>query len=182
MIKILDNIISNNECLELIKLASKNMHKANTLGENIPNYRIADNTWIFEKNELTQKIKKIISEKTNLPIENQEEIHIVKYDIGGEYKSHHDFFHPNTDYYDLSIKTGGQRAYSCLFYLNDNFVGGETEFPTKKIKITPRIGRLLIWKNLYEDGSLDFESLHAGLPVIDGTKYIAIIWVRENKF
>jgi prolyl 4-hydroxylase len=78
------------------------------------------------------------------------------------------------------MKSGGQRVYSCLFYLNDEFEGGETEFPIKKIKVTPKIGRMLMWSNLKIDGSLDFESLHAGLPVISGTKWIAIVWVREK--
>jgi prolyl 4-hydroxylase len=78
------------------------------------------------------------------------------------------------------MKSGGQRVYSCLFYLNDGFMGGETEFPIKKIKVVPKTGRLLIWRNINPDGELDHESLHAGLPVIDGTKWIIIIWVREK--
>jgi len=182
MIKILVNILTKLECDELIKIGSKNLMKASTLGEKIDGYRIADNTWIFEKTELTDKIQNIIEKETGLPIENQEKIHIVKYDIGGEYKTHHDFFYPNTDYYERVIKNGGQRTYSCLFYLNDDYNGGETEFPIKKIKVIPKIGSLLIWKNINEDGSLNHDSLHAGLPVISGMKWIAIIWVRENKF
>jgi hypothetical protein len=80
------------------------------------------------------------------------------------------------------MQSGGQRVYSCLFYLNDDFTGGETEFVNRDIKIKPKTGRLLIWKNIKEDGSLDYDSFHAGLPVISGTKWIAIIWVRENSF
>jgi hypothetical protein len=41
---------------------------------------------------------------------------------------------------------------------------------------------MLIWRNMNEDGTLDTESFHAGLPVKTQTKYIAIVWVRENKF
>lgn len=183
MIKIIDNVLTQNECNELINLGINNgLVTANTLGENIESYRTADNTWIWQSNELTTKIQKIVETESGLSIKNQEKIHIVKYNIGGEYKPHHDFFHPNTDYYKNTIGTSGQRVFSCLFYLNDDFIGGETNFPNKKIKITPKLGRLLIWRNLNKNGSLDYESLHAGLPVIAGTKYIAIIWVRENKF
>jgi prolyl 4-hydroxylase len=182
MIAIIDYEISEAECKELIEMGSANMISASTLGTPIENYRVAENTWIHSKTELTTKIKKIISSKSGLPIENQEQIHIVKYNVGGEYKTHHDFFHPNTDYYDTTMKSGGQRVVSCLFYLNDEFEGGETEFPTKKIKVTPKTGRMLMWSNLKIDGSLDFESLHAGLPVISGTKWIAIVWVREKSF
>ena len=182
MIKIIDNFLTKEECLELIDMGTKQMRKANTLGENIDGYRKADNSWIYDSTPLTQKIKNYISKESGLPVENQEEIHIVKYEIGGEYKPHHDYFHPNTDYYDTSMGKSGNRPFSFLVYLNHDFTGGETEFPNKRIKITPRQGRLLIWRNMNEDGTLDPESFHAGLPVKTETKYIAIVWVRENKF
>jgi prolyl 4-hydroxylase len=176
------NILNNDECETLIQLGKDKLIDATTLGVVTKNYRTAQNTWLFEKNELTNKIKKIVSEKTNLPIENQEQIHIVKYNIGGEYKEHHDFFHPNTDYYDSQIQRGGQRIYSCLFYLNDNFEGGETHFPKVEYEVTPKKGKLLVWKNLKDDMSINDNSLHAGLPVIEGEKWIAIIWIREKLF
>jgi prolyl 4-hydroxylase len=182
MIKIIDNFLTKEECLELIDMGTKQMQKANTLGENIAGYRTADNSWIYDSTPLTEKIKNYISKESGLPVENQEEIHIVKYEIGGEYKPHHDYFHPNTDYYDTSMGKSGNRPFSFLVYLNHDFTGGETEFPNKRIKITPRQGRLLIWRNMNEDGTLDPESFHAGLPVKTETKYIAIVWVRENKF
>lgn len=176
------NILTKEECDDLIFLAKDKLGTATTLGENIKNYRTAYSTWLFEKNDLTTKIKNIISEKTNLPIENQEEIHIVKYNMGGEYKEHHDFFHPNTDYFNSHIQRGGQRVYSCIFYLNDDFIGGETDFPKINYKINPQIGKMVIWKNLNDDLSVNYDSLHAGLPVTEGTKWICIIWVRETKF
>jgi hypothetical protein len=52
----------------------------------------------------------------------------------------------------------------------------------KGIKVNPVKSKVVIWDNLNEDGTLDYESIHAGLPVISGTKYIATIWIRENKF
>ena len=33
-----------------------------------------------------------------------------------------------------------------------------------------------------KDGEILEDSLHAGLPVIEGFKWILIVWVRENKF
>lgn len=176
------NILIKQECDELILLAKNKLTIATTLGKNLENYRTAENTWLFEKNELTDKIKNIVSEKTKLPIENQEQVHIVKYKIGGEYKTHDDFFHPNTDYYDSEIKRGGQRKYSCLFYLNDDFIGGETDFPKLNYKIKPELGKLIVWKNVNDDKTLNYNSSHSGLPVIRGEKWICVIWVRENKF
>jgi prolyl 4-hydroxylase len=48
--------------------------------------------------------------------------------------------------------------------------------------VTPLKGKLVVWDNLNPNGSLDYTSIHAGLPVISGIKYIAVIWIRENKF
>ena len=180
MIQEFDNQLTKDECEQLINSVKDKLNDANVLGRPNNNYRTAKQTWIHENNPLTLKIKNIVLHKTNLPVENQEAIHIVKYEVGGEYKAHHDFFHPNTDYYDNATKTGGQRKYSCLFYLNDNFKGGETGFPKQDLKIKPALGKLLIWDNLYKDGSPNHESLHAGLPVEEGEKWICIVWVREK--
>jgi prolyl 4-hydroxylase len=182
MIQEYKNILNTYECNELIKIAKPKLVNSKILGEQIKDYRTAQNTWLFEKSIVCDKIKNIISEKTNLPIENQENIHIVRYNIGGEYKEHQDFFHPNTNYYESQMIRGGQRKYSALIYLNDNFVGGETYFPKIDYKVKPENGKLVIWENVNNDGSLNYNSLHAGLPVINGEKWICIVWVRETKF
>jgi len=182
MIRIVDNVLTTEDCQKLIDDNIQSLTKATTLGVPIDSYRTAEGTWIYNDNDISIKIKNIVYNEIGIPIQNYENIHIVKYEIGGEYKEHHDFFPPNTDYYKSTTGNSGQRTHSILFYLNDNFTGGETNFPTKKIKVTPRTGRMLVWQNMHENGELDYESLHAGLPVESGTKYIAIVWVRENQF
>lgn len=182
MIQEFKNVLSVDNCNELIQMSKDKLFSTTVFGEQIKDYRTAEGMWVTEKTELTDKIKNIVSEKTNLPIGNQEPIHIVKYIIGGEYKVHHDFFHPGTDYFQSYIQEGGQRIYSCLFYLNDDFIGGETDFPKMNYIVKPELGKLVIWKNLNEDLSVNYNSLHAGLPIIDGEKWICIIWIRENNF
>ena len=182
MIEEFKNILSADECSELISISKSKLSEASILGVQLKNYRTAQSMWIYENTDLTKKIKNIIYEKTGLPIENQENVHIVKYSIGGEYKEHHDFFHPNTDYFQSQIEKGGQRVYSCLFYLNDDFEGGETHFPKVYCTVKAELGKLLVWENLYDDMSINPNSLHAGLPVTEGEKWICVIWVRERKF
>jgi len=77
---------------------------------------------------------------------------------------------------------GGQRKYSALIYLNDDFEGGETYFPKINYTVKPEIGKMVIWENLNKDNSLNYDSLHAGLPVLSNEKWICIVWVRETKF
>lgn len=175
-----DNQLTKEECEQLIEMSDGKMRAAGVLGVQDDGYRVAQNTWINETNDITLKIKNIVLHKTKLPHENQELIHVVKYVVGGEYKVHHDFFHPNTDYYERVTKTGGQRAYSCLFYLNDNFKGGETDFPQLNKTVQPEQGKLIVWRNAEPDGTLNHNTLHAGLPVTKGEKWICIVWVREK--
>lgn len=182
MIRILDDVLTHKECNSLIDIAKNSLGNTGVLGNQIDGYRVAMGTWLDIDNPVIHKIKELVKIGSDLPIENQEKVHIVKYPTGGEYKAHHDFFHENEEYYERCVGKAGQRTHSFLFYLNDRFNGGETEFPSKGIKVSAKIGRLLIWENLDYNNKPDIDTLHAGLPVIDGEKWIAIVWVRENKF
>ena len=114
---------------------------------------------------------------------------VIRYNKGQEYKPHHDFFHPESAVYNDEIKRGGNRIATVLFYLNDDFDGGETIFPDSGVKIQPKLGRCIVWENMFQVQNfgelkqiLNYDSLHAGLPVISGKKYIATKWIRENKY
>lgn len=167
MIKELPNYLNELECSMLIGLGESGELNIGRVENNRLGYRKARVTWLKESSPLVDRIKKDVSELTGYPIENQEDFHFVKYNVGGEYKLHLD---------------GRERPKTALVYLNDGFVGGETEFPKVNKIIKPETGKLIIWDNTLEDGSSDPNSLHAGLPVLAGTKYIAVIWIREEKF
>ena len=181
--------LTENECQVLINYAKKGMNKLTVVGsDNRDKYRNGDGTWVGESIftsegiDLTAKIKNIVFEKTNIPIENQEAIHIVHYNVGGEYKEHHDFFHATSAEYNKHVARGGQRKYTCLFYLNEGFQGGETKFVKKNITVRASTGKLLLWSNMKDNFMLEYDSKHAGLPVLEGEKWIALVWVRQYKF
>ena len=177
-----ENFLSIDECNALIEHARPQLFKTTTMGKVIDGYRVAEGAWLSKDIPEVSKLRNMVSEYISMPLENMEGTHIVKYEIGGEYKTHHDFFHPGENYFAGEVKRGGQRAKSALVYLNDDFTGGETDFPKVSTTIKPKSGKIVVWTNLNPDGSLDYNSLHAGLPVLTGTKYIAVIWIRENKF
>lgn len=179
----IEDFVSNEEIQEILNIADKNFKEMTTLGKQIPGFRVADGTWISNKEcDAVIAIRNKISKIINVPEDNFEKLHIVKYKAGGEYKAHHDSFHENTDYYKKETTRGGQRVYSALMYLNDDFEGGETDFPKIGYKAIPKKNKLLVWKNVNEKNEVEKASLHAGLPVTSGIKYIAIFWIRENKF
>lgn len=184
-------MLTPRECQLLIEYGSKSLKSLTVVGsDNKDRYRVGDGTWIYhpimsdDGVDINQKIKKICSKLTGLPLENQENVHLVKYGIGGEYKEHHDFFHPTGPEFTKHYARGGQRAYTLLFYLNDGFEGGETKFVKKNISVKASVGKMLMWSNLNEGDleTLDYESKHAGLPVVKGEKWIAIVWVRQRNF
>jgi len=178
-----EDFLTPEQCKKLIEIAEPQFHKATTLGKAIDGYRVAEGAWLSSNDEDVCKFRCMVTEMSGFPEENMEGTHVIKYEIGGEYKVHHDFFHPNESYFDREVtERGGQRVKTALVYLNEEYKGGGTEFPQREILITPKTGKLIIWNNLNEDRSLDFTSLHAGLPVEEGTKYVAVIWIRENKF
>ena len=43
------------------------------------------------------------------------------------------------------------------------------------------MGKGVLWRNT-QDGKLLENSIHAGVPVTKGTKWIYITWIREGKY
>lgn len=115
---------------------------------------------------------------SGLDISHQEHLHVIRYTDGGEYQPHWDYFHEG----DNRIDKGGNRMYTFLFYLNDNYKGGETKFTLLDKVVEPKSGKLILWNNLNEDGDRNVMSKHAGLPVEDGEKWIITCWVRERPY
>ena len=50
------------------------------------------------------------------------------------------------------------------------------------MSIAPVPGRAVVFDNLLADGRPDPESLHAGLPVARGEKWLATLWLRERRY
>ena len=181
----LQSIFEKEECQSVIDKYDALIPKKplGVLGKDKPdNGRIAEGIWIKEYDKLAERLKFIIAGVTGLPIENQEDPHLIKYETGGEYKHHNDYFMKGEQYYETSMYKGGQRVFSTILYLNDNFVGGETDFPKYNLTVKPKTGLVFTWRNLNLDGSVNEDSLHGGLPVTEGKKYIIVVWTRENSY
>ena len=68
-----------------------------------------------------------------------------------------------------------------MVYLNDVNEGGATRFLAIEQNISPQKGLAVVWNNRYPNGQLNYDSLHAGLPVEDGEKLILTKWFREHQ-
>ena len=168
-------------CQSLRDAAGSRLTTARTVGKQVTGARVAQYCWIGDLARTNPGLRSVlnrISVLSGLPLENQEAPHVVKYDVGGEYKHHYDSF----DDKGPDVQRGGNRTHSFLVYLNDDFRGGGTEFPHLHQRVKPELGKLVWWRNLDDKGQRLESSKHAGLPVEEGTKWILVVWVRQRKF
>ena len=105
-----------------------------------------------------------------------------RYLPGQQFKPHNDWFYTSEKYWELERKRGGQRSWTTMAFLNEVEEGGETHFTNVGIKIVPKPGVLLIWNNALEDGSPNEDTIHAGTPVLKGTKYVITKWYRTRRW
>jgi prolyl 4-hydroxylase len=101
-----------------------------------------------------------------------EPLQLLRYRPGGEYRAHMDALpaEPN------------QRVLTILVYLSDDYKGGETVFPRIGLSFRGQTGDALLFRNAGADGRGDPLTVHAGLPVLNGSKYLASRWIRAQRF
>jgi len=116
------------------------------------------------------------------PVENGEDLHILRYGIGGEYRPHYDYFPEDQAGSRHHLQRGGQRVATIILYLNEVEQGGDTTFPDIGLSIHPRRGSALYFEYVNELGQSDPKTLHAGTPVEKGEKWIATKWIRRSRF
>jgi predicted 2-oxoglutarate/Fe(II)-dependent dioxygenase YbiX len=99
--------------------------------------------------------------KIEAEIKDVEHYGLLKYSAGEEYKFHYDG------------GTESKRSISVLIYLNDDYVGGEIDFPHLNVKIKPKAGTLMLFPSNYAYG-------HIAHPVESGTKYVIVTWLHDR--
>jgi len=109
-----------------------------------------------------------------LPAAHAEPLGVLRYGPGQEYRPHYDYY---TD-----DQHQAQRVATVFVYLNQVEEGGGTEFPRIGVRVEPRQGRAVKFLNCDAAGSPNPETLHAGLPVISGEKWLATLWFWDRPF
>jgi prolyl 4-hydroxylase len=121
-----------------------------------------------------------IAELLGLPLGASEPLQGQRYAPGQEFKPHTDTFEPGG--YDFYVHTAesGQRTWTAMVYLNRPGEGGATRFKAIGKTVQPEVGKLVAWNNLLPDGRPNPATLHQGMKVRKGTKYILTKWFRER--
>lgn len=121
---------------------------------------------------VVEAINRRIAAATCTNVEQGEPLSVLRYRPRQQYRLHHDCLPGDAN----------QRAQTLIVFLNEDFEGGETHFPTINTAIRGSTGDAILFSNLKENGSVDQASTHAGLPVIDGQKWICTRWIRSRPF
>lgn len=119
-----------------------------------------------------QNVSRRIAEASGTDRLNGEPVHILRYRPGQQYRPH----------FDAVNGAANQRILTAILYLNDDFGGGETDFPQVGARVRPEKGALLLFSNCLVGGQPDRMALHAGLPVTRGEKWIATRWIRARRY
>ncbi|MEO7917284.1 MAG: 2OG-Fe(II) oxygenase [Dokdonella sp.] len=128
-----------------------------------------------------RQLQKRLARLAGLPFRHAECLAVLRYGIGEEYRPHRDYLRIE-EREKVTNGRPGQRMTTAFCYLNDVESGGETDFPILKSRIAPKQGRVVLFDNVNSDGSPDQSTLHAGLPVERGEKWLATMWFREGRF
>jgi prolyl 4-hydroxylase len=146
----------------------------------IANFRTSETCDLDWRDPLVGEVDRRIADLLGLPLDASEPIQGQRYAPGQEFKPHTDTFEPGG--YDFLLHTAqrGQRTWTAMIYLNQPEDGGATRFRTIGKTIQPEPGKLLAWNNLLPDGRPNPATLHQGMKVRRGTKYVVTKWFRER--
>lgn len=128
-----------------------------------------------------QLTKLRIAQALDTDVVHQEPTTILRYQPGQEYLAHYDLIRPDEEAAAAEeLRIVGQRVATVLVYLNDGYDGGETFFPHLDWGFKGKPGDALIFWNMSATGERERLSLHAGLPVKSGEKWLLSQWVRAK--
>jgi len=181
---ILDNFMTPDECDKVIKGAQGKMTLSTlTKASDDPNFRTSE-TCYFEGTPIQTHVDKKICDAMGINSNMSEPCQIQHYNLGKQFKAHHDFFHGGEEFEEFagdSSSYQGQRTWTFMVFLNNVKKGGETEFISlNNLHVTPKTGTAVIWNSLNGDGTTNFRTLHQGKPILGGEKYIITKWFRER--
>ena len=146
----------------------------------IANFRTSETCDLDSGDPVVAEVERRIGDLLGLPLDHGEPLQGQRYAPGQEFRPHTDTFNPGG--YDFLVHTerGGQRSWTAMIYLNEPEDGGATRFKIIGKTVHPEAGKLLTWNNLLPDGAPNPATLHQGMKVRRGTKYVLTKWFRER--
>ena len=122
----------------------------------------------------------MLGQLTGIDPAHGEPIQGQRYAVGQEFKPHCDYFNPGGQDWEKYCAIAGQRTWTAMIYLNHVEAGGGTRFKVLGKTFHPETGKLLVWNNRRADGTPNPSTIHHGMKVRKGMKYVITKWYRER--
>ena len=180
------NLLSPEECDELIELASPKLARSMTVdnqtgGDEVNAARTSDGMFFTRaENPVVERVERRLADLLKWPFENGEGLQVLRYRHGAQYVPHYDYFDPAQPGTPKILVRGGQRVGTIVMYLRTPERGGATIFPDIGLEVAPIKGSAVFFT--YDRPHPDTRTLHGGMPVTLGEKYVATKWMREREF
>ena len=173
--------LADDECDALIAAIEADRRPSTIADANgDPLFRTSETCDLHPTNALVAAIDRRISDLLGIDPAYGEVMQGQRYAVGQEFKLHTDYFDPDGPDYASYCSVWGQRTWTAMIYLNVPQAGGATRFKTIDKIVQPERGKLLCWNNQLPGGGGNPATLHQGMKVRAGTKYIITKWFRER--
>eukprot|EP00041_Stephanoeca_diplocostata_P032351 m.1035125 g.1035125 ORF g.1035125 m.1035125 type:complete len:583 (-) comp24136_c1_seq27:1977-3725(-) len=149
----------------------------NSTGYAPAEFRISKVAWFKnDVDEVFDAVNRRIEHWTGLSMATAEELQVCNYGVSGHYEPHYDY--GRVDHTDAR----GMRLATFMMYLSSVAEGGSTVFPRLGLGVTPHQNDAVSWHNLRPEqpGWGNELTLHAGCPVVQGSKWVANKWIHEG--
>ena len=179
------NLLGQDECDKLVALARPRITASSVIdmqsGGNKQDEGRTSSGMAFRRGEtkLIERIERRIAALLQWPYENGEALQILRYAVGQEYKPHYDYVDPTQPGALPFLARGGQRVASLVMYLNTPPRGGATNFPDVGLEVAAVKGNAVFFS--YDKADPSTGTLHGGMPVIAGEKWVATKWLRVSR-
>jgi len=187
-IVLLGNVLSHEECDALVQFCEPRLLRSPVVDDHHGTQQLhvhrTSQGAMLQKAEtaLIARIEARLAEIASWPIDHGEGMQVLRYEAGNEYRAHFDWFDPNLPGPRKHLEHGGQRLATFVIYLSDVEEGGGTSFPALGLEVYPKKCGAVFFANTNHHGTPDRQTLHAGMPVVKGVKFVANKWLRERKY
>jgi len=174
------DFLSPGDCRRMMAIVDDVARPSPTYNNNIDGGRTSYTGDVDPADPFVRMIQRRIDDLMGIDPALGETVQGQRYSAGQEFRHHYDYFVSEHEYWDDERRRGGQRSWTAMGYLNAVEAGGATDFRKIPLTIPPQAGVLLVWNNMAPDGRPNTRTLHAGMPVAQGVKYVLTRWYRAH--
>jgi hypothetical protein len=193
-IHVILDFISPQECEALVEVAAPTLHRG-TVADGKGGSRLSENRKAWQAgvkvdwstdNAIAAVSRRLFDYANNvtgynMTVDGQEDLMSIQYFGNGLQDKTPDRYMPHCDgdCDGMPLKTGGRVA-TMVIYCDVPEIGGGTNFQHSNVFVKPQVGAAAFFSYLNPETQIHDRGFtsHSGCPVLEGTKRIAVQWMR----